>query len=377
MSTLKKYLTLFGFIVISVTGCKTQKKAADNSGEFTYSVSTEQVSSQKISMNLIFSGSAMPWDQYILSFKASGRLRKLNIEEGQRIRKNDLIGIISEEDYWLATRLASIQVKTLDPDYKRIVKLTKLNAVPGAEKDRMEGRLKAAKTQLKQAESMLAGTILRAPVDGIIVKKMVNVGDLIGPQRPAGVLLDLSHMKVIINVPEDNLKFVKKGMKVDVNFSGADIKTTGTVHYISYIVDSMTRTFPVTIKVSNVNDSDGMPTIRAGMSGIISIPRAPEEGIFIPYSSVMKDTDGALFVFIEVDKRALKVGVKSKKLVNGFLKIDEGLKGGENLVIRGQQFLRNHSALMIRENSSRPKEKDSGIKSTSSNITPKADGVSK
>ncbi|MBU1497546.1 efflux RND transporter periplasmic adaptor subunit [Myxococcota bacterium] len=362
------------------SGCsKSQARKDEAAVEFRVSVEQVKITKADLNQDAVFSAVSMPWEQFILSFKAQGRIRKLTFEEGAVVKKNDLLGIISEEDYWLARKMASIQVNTLNPDYERIVKLTEKNAIPGAEKGRMEGRLSAAKTQLLQAETALAGTILRSPADGIIVKKLISIGDLVGPSRPAGVLLDLSHMKIIINVPEDDLKYVKKDMTVNVEFPAVGIKTTGTVHYISWLVDGLTRSFPVTVRITNPLDDKGFPILRAGMSGTIRIPRPALSGIFVPFDAVMKGLDGKHFVFVNEQGRAKVRQITAGPIVSGFIQVNAGLSENDIIIVKGQQFLKNGTLLDVRvadksqqpqgSNSSDPsagKMHPSGVKSQSS-----------
>ena len=334
---------------MAATGCKnvnSNEKAS--SQEESISVRLTTVKRGSLDTSLTYTGSAMPWDQLILSFKSSGRIKKLTFQEGDLVKKGQFLGSLKEIDYWLQRKLAAINVKTLKPDYERVKKLASQNALPGAEKDRMEGRYKAAKTQLLQAESMLSGTHLRSPMAGIVIKKMVTVGDMVSPARPVGVIVNLSKLKVVVVVPEMELKYFKRGMPVTVLVEALGKSLPGKVHRIAYAADKKTRGYPVTIAIKNICE-DELPLIRAGMLTSVKVPRTPARGIFLPFSSVMTDLNKHSYVFLNENGRAKKRLVTCGDIVRNMVRIDKGLNQGDKVITEGQQYLREGVLLRIQQ----------------------------
>jgi RND family efflux transporter MFP subunit len=336
---MQKNFFIFILMFIAVSCNNANSKGKTGVDEQSLTVVTQKVTISSIDTSIRYSGSAMPWDKLILSFKSSGRIKKLLFEEGDLIKKNQYLGSIKETDYWLQKNLASIQVKTLEPDYKRVLSLSEQNAIPGAEKGRMEGRYKAAKTQLRQAESMLYGTILKSSMAGIVVKKLVTVGDLVSPARPVGVVLDLSKMKIIVVVPENELKFFKRDMDVLVTFDSLSKTIKGKIHRISYVADEKTRGFGITVIVPNIM-KDGMPQIRAGMLAVITIPRPHKKGIFLPFDAIMTGVDGMNYVYASVNKRAKRYNVKIGEIIQSKVTILSGLIENMDIIVSGQRFCR-------------------------------------
>ncbi len=354
------YTTLLSLVPLSLLftlSCSTahSKEGERLPREVSTTVVTQKVQTGSLDNALHYKGSTQPWDKVILSFKSSGRIRKLNFQEGDYVKKGARLGALKEIDYYLQAKLAKIQVKTLEPDYKRMKKLTEENALPGAEFDRFAGRLRAARTQLQQAHSMLSGTYLRSPMTGIVAKKMVAEGDMVSPSRPVGVILDLSRVKTIIQVPENELSQFKRAMPVEVFFPSLNKHLTGKVQHIAFTADAKTRAFDVTIEVINPM-VDGFPLIRAGMLAEVSIARPVLKGRFLPLSAVQKDLNGKNYVFVVKKRRAHKRLVTLGTLAKGKVQITSGLQNGEEVLVAGQRFVREGSLLRIKSAPQKPKE---------------------
>ncbi|MBU1537226.1 efflux RND transporter periplasmic adaptor subunit, partial [Myxococcota bacterium] len=340
-----KFQYLLIFLLIFPVACKeVNSKQKQLSQEETVTVLTSAVKTEALDTSLTYRGTAMPWDQVILSFKSSGRIKKLVFEEGDLVTADQYLGSLNEIDYWLQRRLADINVKTLKPDYERVKTLSDQNAIPGAEKERMAGRFRAAKTQLLQAESMLYGTVLRSPMTGIVVKKMVTVGDLVSPARPVGVILNLSKIKIVVVVPEVELFHFRRGVPVIVTVDALGITVPGKVHRIAYTADEKTRGFPVTVAIDNLYENN-LPRIRAGMLATIVMKQPDIKGVFLPFEAVMVDLDGNRFVFINDHGRAKKFLVTVGKIVKNRITITSGLTPGMEVIVSGHRYLREGTLL--------------------------------
>ncbi|MGM0597359.1 MAG: efflux RND transporter periplasmic adaptor subunit [Myxococcota bacterium] len=349
-----KTVVLLNFILFissfMLFGCNKNDDKSDQpvNQEYQVGVEVKKVTESSLDNNLVHSGVTMPWKKVALSFKASGRIKKLNFEEGDRVKKRKILGRILEEDYWLARKMASIQLETIKPDLDRIRKLAKLEAVPGAKKDRLEGKWKAAKTQLMQAQSMLSGTVLRAPFSGIIVKKMVSLGDMVAPSRPVGVLLDMDKMKVVISIPEDQISFYERGKEVNVKIPSLKKTFKGNVFRVSFMIDASTRTYPVSIEIENIYGETKLPLIRAGMSTQVIMERPPVKGLYLPLNAVMRNLENKKYVFLVKNGRSKRQVVETGKLFKGKLEILKGVESGDTVVIKGQEYLKDDVKLKLR-----------------------------
>lgn len=311
-------------------------------------VRVETVRRSRVGEILRWTGVTTPKSEIALAFKGSGRIRKLFFEEGVFVRKGQILGQLAEEDYDAYVQLARVQVRTLEPDAVRFERLASADAVPGAEAERMRGKVNVARAQLRQAEAALSGVLLKAPADGIIEKKSVSEGDLVSPAREVGKLLDLSQVRVQVAVSEEELALLAPGTPVKLRFFTPAQERTGVVEKISPMADFKTRTFPVSVLVDNELE-DGKWKLRAGMRVEVMLERHFENSLIVPFSTVLQDEEGHLRVCRVQDDRANCVPVKTGRLIQGRLEILEGLDDGQMVIVSGQHFLRNKTKIKIIE----------------------------
>ena len=336
--------------VLATAACGRPSNGApeDAKAERQVTVRVETVTAQAGVERLRWTATTAANAEVQLTFKGSGRIKKLNFEEGAVVKAGDVLGTLVEEDYWSYRKLASIQVRTLEPDARRLQNLAGQDALPQAEADRMQGKVNVARAQLAQADAALAGVVLRAPIDGVIEKKSVSDGDLVSPAREVGRLLDLSSVRVVVNASEAELAFLAPKTVVNLEFADPPRKTTGAVDRVSPLADFKTRTFPVTILVKN-ELVDGRPVLRAGLRAVVTLDRPAAPVVRVPFSAVLRGEDRRNYVYVARDGHAAAVFVRPGRLLHGRLELLEGLAPGDRLVISGQQFLRAGTPLIIRE----------------------------
>jgi len=346
---MRRHPNLFLLPWILLTACAepASKNRPQTTGENVVPVRTELVVSQATVERLRWTGTTAPKAEISLTFKGSGRIKKLNFSEGDVVRENDQLGSLVEEDYWSYRRLAQVQVRTLEPDARRMQNLAGQDALPQAEADRMQGKVNVAKAQLRQADAALSGVLLRAPIAGVIDQKAVSEGDLVSPAREVGKLLDLSQIRVVISASDRELVHLTPKATVNLEFSHPARRITGKVDHISPLADFKTRTFPVTILVDN-EFVEGRPVLRGGMKAVVTfeLPGAPT--LRLPFSAVLRSEDRRTYVYLARGGRARTAYVKTGRLIHGRLEILEGLAPSDEVVVSGQQFLREGTPLVVK-----------------------------
>ncbi len=341
--------TLLCLLLLLPTACSEPRSKGSESGaaENVVFVRTEKLASLPTVERLRWTATTAPRAEVQLMFKGSGRVKKLNFQEGDVVKADDLLGTLVEEDYWSYRQLAKVQVKTLEPDARRMQNLAGQDALPQAEADRMQGKVNVARAQLRQADAALSGVFLRAPIAGVIEKKSVSEGDLVSPAREVGRLLDLTQIRVVISASDQELGVLVPGAVVTLEFSDPGRRTTGKIDRISPLADFKTRTFPVTIVVDN-EFVDGRPVLRGGMKAVVTLERPGANTLRLPFSAVLRSEDRRTYVYVARQGRAATAFVKTGRLIHGRLEILEGLSPGDEVVISGQQFLREGTPLAFR-----------------------------
>lgn len=276
-----------------------------------------------------FSASTMPWEMVVLSFKTTGRLKEIRFEEGSRVTKGQPLARLDPVDQYMARQVASEQLRSLAPDVERITRLTGQGAVAEAEKERVLGWQDALATQVGQADIALGATLLTAPRDGVIGRRMAQPGEMMEPSRPLGVLLAMDPLKVVLAVRPEELAWFTVGRELRVGFPNR--RTTGRVHQVADVADDVTRLFLVTLAVDNPQDAP-LP-LRAGQLARVELDLPPLPGRFVPEAAVEAGGGGLARLAGIVDGRLQVFAVKLGEREDGWVAVTGELPPGLQVVL--------------------------------------------
>lgn len=199
----------------------------------------------------------------------------------------------------------------------------------------LEGQVEQAQASLKADKLDLARATISAPISGIISDLDIEVGE-ISASSAVITIADLSRVKIETYISEAAVNKIKVGEDVDVDFEALEDKFTGEITSISPVADSTKKRFPVEIVVNNPNT-----IIKAGMYATIKLKTdRVYDQIIIPQNAVMEE-NGAEYVFIVKDNQAKRVEVTTGLSSEDGVAILNGLQAGEQLVITGQEYLKD------------------------------------
>lgn len=321
-----------GLAVALLCGCGEAEKVAAPQEATPTAVQALKVDKEVKTEHRAISADVMPWDILPLSFKVGGRIAQLRVEEGDEVKKGQLIAVIDGRDYRLMRELAKTQVEALEPHLARAEKLLNIEAVPPATMDELRSKMEMARIQKSQADAQLSYSRLTAPMDGVIVRRMAAVGNMTDPSHPVAVLANLRPAKVILPVAQRDLPLFKEGQTISLHDKNTGGTWTGEVHSIGFAADEKTRTFPVTVAVSNEDLS-----LRAGMIVEARLPVAHHEGIFVPLDAVNRSLEGEPSVFLVNDKTSTAVvrNLELGPIVGDEVLVESGLQPGDQVIVRG------------------------------------------
>ena len=225
--------------------------------------------------NLELSGTVISDNVKMITSRYMGFVRELHVSEGDRVKKGDLLYIIDSKEIDSAKSQVELGIQqarlalqmhqnqhtnvvlNLERNrrlYKKdMVSKYQLESLELAEKN-LRDMVKVAKKQVQQAEAKMKEVMnqynylkLKAPNDGVIVQKNINVGEMAMPGMPAMVLTDLSRLRIVTEISEKNLHFIKLGKKVHVSIPSVQIDNEGEISAIIPSSNPMTHTFKVKI----------------------------------------------------------------------------------------------------------------------------------
>jgi RND family efflux transporter MFP subunit len=348
------------FFLLSVIACGEKDEPAV--AEIIRPVKTTTVAVSTDISGLTLPGTVRASQRVELAFKeVGGQLIELPIagREGQEVKKGELLARIDPKDFEIDLSRAQGQLKeamaSLDlakAEYERVKRIQKQDpgAVSGADIDRkreavnsMRGRIKALRAAVETAKNRLSYTFLKAPFTGLIAQRFVDNFQDVKPKQPILALEDISHVELLINVPENVVAVARKSrdeqMKAVAEFPTApDKKFELQLKEYATRADSATQTYQVVLQMPQPEDLNIFPGMTATVTLALGGSAAQEASILIPAIAVVAKPDGTSYVW-EIDPKDMTVhqrDVKVGQIVGSEnIEILEGLKGGEKIAVAG------------------------------------------
>lgn len=208
-----------------------------------------------------------------------------------------------------------------------------------------KGQIMIDEANLQTAKINLGYTSITAPVAGKVGKTNITKGNVVGPDSGALTVI-VSQDPMYVSFPVSQREFLRAqqarqkvditGIKVGLRFAdGSSYKQTGQINFVDVSVDRSTDT--VSVRASFPNPDfvliDGQ-LVRVGLEA-----GKPEEKIVIPQAALIADQEG-VYVFVASDGKAAIRRVKPAGESGGGVIIDQGLNGGELVIVEGTQSLR-------------------------------------
>ena len=288
---------------------------------------------------LSFLGTFEPYRQNTIGSDASGKIIRLAVQEGDRVSQGQLIAKIDDEMLRLQIQNAEIGIEGQQNDDNRYTTLQKENAIAGVQVEKTKLGLRSAEVQKKQLQKQLRSTSITAPFSGVITKKLVDLGSVIGPGTPLVELTDISSLKLTVSVPErDIMKFtLGKQVSVFCDIYGSKL-FAGKVTNINVQADKA-HNFKVQITVKNPASSQ----IMAGMYGSVKLGNNQSKtALAIPRKAMVGSSKDPKVYVIENGKAVLK-SFSAGTSDGEFIEVADGLTKNDQIVVKGQINLQNNA----------------------------------
>jgi HlyD family secretion protein len=344
--------------------------------ETTVASVTRDVSPSAGTPILTASGYVVARRKAVVSSKIQGRLAELRVEEGSEVKKGEVLARLESNDYEASVERARASVQRAEADLaeqqrqlRLATELAKQDVLAEDQKEAAESRVRIAEAALAQAkadvdfaEAQLQNTVIRAPFAGVVVKKMAEVGESVAP-IPPGVnistssgaivaLADLATLEVEADVAEANVAKVASGQPAEVTVEAIPNRRYKAV--LRQVIPTADRTkATVMVKVTILDkDKDLKPEMSAKVTFLEREKRdakagASEPVVLVPRPAVVT-RDGRSVVFVVRDGRAHARPVVLGTEREGNVIVEDGLAGGEVLVGRPPDDLKDGEAVRVR-----------------------------
>lgn len=337
-------------------------------------------------------GNVEAYETAEVGFQVAGRIRRVFVEEGQMVSQGQLLAELDPTDYRLGADIAGEEAaaaramaekartgarrqeleqaraaleqaedeyrrmkvlferKSLAPnDFKKIethwqiAKQRYEEALEGArreDREAAEARARQAEANAKLSRKRVEDTQLRAPIGGVVARRLADTGEMIAAGMPVVALMKLHPARVRVGVPEAEIGKVRIGQSARVRIpSLGGREFAAKVELVGFAAEPQSRTFPVRLLAPNPSLE-----LRAGMIAEAEIDTmARVAARTVPSEAVWRDPQGSTHVFVyspqsgRVHARRVRTGRGAEREVE----ITEGLNEGELVVVGGQHKVKD------------------------------------
>lgn len=287
-----------------------------------------------------------------LSFAGTGTLKALYVQEGQNVKAGQLIGVIdatSTSNAVTAAHAATLQaqesLRQAQDSYRRMKMLHDNGSLPEIKWVDVETKQSQARQMVQQAKASeqiarkgLTDTRLIAPFSGYISKKMVEVGQNVGPGVPVVQLVRIDQVKVKISIPDEEVAKIAVGQTVRFRVASLGNRLFhGKVTEKNVAADPVSRQYEVKALVNNPDH-----TLLPGMvCDAYTEDRTLGSGMALPADIIQIDIDNRPFVWTVKEGKASKTYVTLGENVGESIYITAGLSASDKVIISGQQKVSN------------------------------------
>ncbi|MHB1305621.1 MAG: efflux RND transporter periplasmic adaptor subunit [Limisphaerales bacterium] len=267
-----------------------------------------------------------------LEAKLSGRIERLGVVLGQRVKAGDVLVELDAREIQARLDQAKAMRQQVDRDLQRFQVLLKQEAVTQAEFDAVEARHRVATAAMSEVETMLSHVRILAPFDGVVTRKLAEVGDLAAPGRPLLELEDPATLRFEADVPEALIQRIQPDAKLPVRVASRDAAIEGTVVEMAPTADAISRTVRVKL---DLPPADG---VRAGQFGRLTVPLHDTSVIEVPSTALIQRGQMEL-VFVVTNQVAQLRLVKTGRRTGDRFEVLSGVSVGEAVVVAGAEAL--------------------------------------
>ena len=230
------------------------------------SVRVRSLVAEEVTRTVTVNGKTAPARVVELNAETDGRVIEIGTERGDRLDEGELIVRLDERDRSarLAQAVATVKQRELEFDARE--ELKNESYVSEAQLQEAAAQLEAAKAELSRAQLDIRNMTIRAPFDGALQDRHVEIGDFVKSGDPVATFVDERALIISANVSEFDAKNVHKGATARARLAtGEDVE--GVIRYVAPVADEATRTFTVELQIDNTAGE-----FRGGVTAELLIP---------------------------------------------------------------------------------------------------------
>lgn len=275
-----------------------------------------------------------------MASQTSGIIQSVPVEKGEFVKQGQIVCQIQVAAREAQLAEAKALMKSKEIDYTAAKKLVEKGHFSLSRAAAAEAAFDTAKALVAQRRIELDRTRIKAPFDGVLDSRHVEVGDYIQIGQPCGMIVDKDPLVIVTQISEKQVGALGVGAKGKARLATGEV-VTGTISYLAEKADPATRTFRLEMDVPNPENK-----LRDGVSADLEVEGRPTQAHLLPHGSITLDPSGT---------------IGAKTVENGITKFNpitilsdgpegvwiKGLTGTQDFIVIGQEFAVSGRAVQV------------------------------
>ncbi len=352
----RRALTCLVLLSVTIAACKKPEAAATKAPEAApEKVTLGTIETMNMPQYLSLTGSIVADQQSDVAANVSGRIVATYVERGQAVKKGQALALVDAKGAAFSASAAQAQARAAETnlalavtDCDRSDKLFKEGAIAKSEYDRLKSQCssqvfsaEAAKSNAGLAAKLADDTVIRAPFDGVIGERFVNIGEYVQPPSKVASVYSVNPVRVQISVPEGAVGAVKQDQTVEVRVSAfGDRAFAGKVRFVAPNLRPTTRDLLIEAMVDNADGS-----LKAGMFSTVRLVVGEEPQPTVPLEAIRADGTTKR-LFLAKDSKAVEVIVQTGSVKDGRIVVIEKFAANDKVIVKPSESLHDGSAIL-------------------------------
>lgn len=295
-------------------------------------VTADTAKVRSLDARYLVNGTFQPNQELQLAAETSGRVVRVLVEEGSHVRAGQTLAIIEGNKLNVGVQNAQAVYNTAQADVQRFESAYATGGVTKQQLDQVKLQFENAKNNLKSAELNASDITIKSSINGIINKKMIEPGSYVSPGTAAFEIVNVSTLKLRVNVDEKNVASLQVGQTIPLQVSVYPDRTfEGKIKFIAPKADNSLN-FPVEIEIANNTESQ----IRAGMYGTAIFGQDELVNTLVVPRNAFVGSVSTNEIFVIRDTVAQLVKVNSGRNFGDYIEVKDGLVEGDRVITTGQ-----------------------------------------
>jgi len=316
-----------------------EKFISSESGKKVVPVAVTEIKPETFRHYLEVQGKVDGDDNVSVSAKNVGVITSINVKEGQRVTRGQLLATLDAQILYTTLRDMETQLEFVNDLYIRQKNLWDQKIGSEVQYLTAKNNKESLENKIQAMKDQIALSTITSPIDGTVEEISLKVGQAISPGYPTFRVVNFDRLKIVAEVAEAHSAKVKQGDSVRIYFPDFDEEIDSKLSFTSKYINLLNRTFAVEAAIPNIHGRE----LRANMIAVIKInDYAAQDAIAVSANLIHKSMN-EYYVFVAeklnnemvAQKRMVTTGVT----YNGNTEILSGLQPGDKLITTGYNNL--------------------------------------